>query len=137
MANSSDPLFTERFAEVCGTNEPASIQRLLGISYQAAKNYLDGRLPDTRVLRRIAERTPYSIHWLITGIGQKLISRTLPEDTPVLAGQIKALIRQECMEVVNKLLAEREGESKIVVLNPENIRSEKVNATEAFSNAKD
>lgn len=66
--------FIDRFVEVCGTSEPVKIQRLLDVSYQAAKNYLLGRMPDSFVLRTITERTPYSINWLLTGQGEKLIA---------------------------------------------------------------
>ena len=68
--------FVERFAEVCGTSEPAEISRSLDISYQAARNYLEGRLPDASVLLAIAEKTPFSIHWLLTGRGDKLADNT-------------------------------------------------------------
>jgi len=120
-------LFIARFAEVCGTSEPAKIQRLLDISYQAAKNYLQGRLPDSYVLRTIAERTPYSINWLLTGNGEKLVSNSIPEDTPLSARQIRDLIRSECVEVINELLANREStQQKVVVLQSHSLKSEKV-----------
>lgn len=122
--------FIERFVEVCGTSEAVKIQRLLDISYQAAKNYLQGRLPDSYVLRTIAERTPYSINWLLTGQGEKLVSGgSLPrsQDTPLTADQIRDLIRSECAEVINELLASREStQQKVVVLPSRSLKSEKV-----------
>ena len=122
--------FIERFVEVCGTSEAAKIQRLLDISYQAAKNYLQGRLPDTYVLRTIAERTPYSINWLLTGQGEKLVSGgSVPrsQDAPLTTGQIRDLIRSECVGVVNELLASRESaQQKVVVLPSRSLKSEKV-----------
>jgi hypothetical protein len=120
-------LFITRFVEVCGTSEPAKIQRLLDISYQAAKNYLQGRLPDSYVLRTIAERTPYSINWLLTGKGEKLVSSPATEDTPLSASQIRDLIRSECVEVINELLGSRESaQQKVVVLQSGSLKSEKV-----------
>ena len=122
-------LFITRLVEVCGTSEPAKIQRLLNISYQAAKNYLQGRLPDPLVLRTIAERTPYSIHWLLTGQGEKLVSYTSPasEDTPLDARQIRALVRTECVEVINELMGSRElTRQKVLVLQSDSLKSEKV-----------
>jgi len=119
--------FIERFIEVCGTAEPAKIQRLLNISYQAAKNYLGGRLPDPYVLRTIAKQTPYSIHWLLTGEGEKLVASPAFEDTPLTARQTRELIRSECVSVVNELLGSRElPEQKIVLLHPDSVKSEKV-----------
>ncbi|HUR97472.1 MAG TPA: hypothetical protein VMZ26_05320 [Pyrinomonadaceae bacterium] len=122
-------LFIARFVEVCGTSEPARIQRLLDISYQAAKNYLQGRLPDSYVLRTIAERTPYSINWLLTGKGERLVSSSsaAADDTPLSAGQIRDLIRSECVEVINELLESRQpAPQKVVVLQSASLKSEKV-----------
>lgn len=120
--------FAGRFAEACGTSEPARIQRLLNISYQAAKNYLAGRLPDTRVLMRIAEKTPYSLHWLLTGTGEKLAGDA-SLGTLVPAHRIRAMIREECAEAVSEIL-ETKGDPRIVVLPPDKIRSEKINTPE-------
>jgi hypothetical protein len=121
-------LFIVRFVEVCGTSEPAKIQRLLDISYQAAKNYLQGRLPDSYVLRTLAERTPYSINWLLTGKGEKLVANAATaEDTPLSASQIRDLIRSECVRVINETLGSREStQQKVVVLQSSNLKSEKV-----------
>ena len=127
-------LFITRFVEACGTSEPAKIQRLLDISYQAAKNYLQGRLPDSYVLRTIAERTPYSINWLLTGKGQKLVSEPVQEDTPLSTSQIRDLIRSECVEVINELLGSREStQQKVVVLQSGSLKSEKVKESSAVS----
>src|SRR6185369_14691864 len=59
--------YIQRLKEALGTDEPAKVQRKLDISYQAAKNYLQGRLPAPEVLQIIARETGYSIHWLLTG----------------------------------------------------------------------
>jgi hypothetical protein len=119
--------FIERFTEVCGSSEPAKIQRLLDISYQAAKNYLQGRLPDSYVLRTIAERTPYSINWLLTGVGDKFVSSHVREDTPLSTSQIRELVRNECVEVINELLGSQEAtQQKVVVLQSGSLKSEKV-----------
>ena len=120
--------FTGRLIEVCGTSEPAKIQRLLDISYQAAKNYLQGRMPDSNVLITIANRTPYSIHWLLTGEGEKLVAPSRVIDTPLSAHQIRDLVREECGKVINELLVESRGstQQKVVVLQSANLRSEKI-----------
>lgn len=120
--------FRIRFTEVCGTSEPARIQRLLDISYQAAKNYLDGRLPDSRVLITIAERTPYSLHWLLTGGGEKFAIPARTDDTLPLAHQISALIRQEVEDAVGQALSKAPSEagSRRIILSPEDVLSETV-----------
>ena len=130
-------VFVERFVEVCGTSEPAKIQRLLDISYQAAKNYLQGRLPDSYVLRTIAQRTPYSINWILTGEGEKLVSRSIEENTPLSAGQIRDLVRSECVEVINEILGSREAtQQKIVVLQSGSLKSEKVKESSVIPDKK-
>lgn len=129
--------FVTRFTEVCGTSEPAKIQRLLDISYQAARNYLQGRLPDSYVLRIIAERTPYSINWLLTGKGEKLISANVREDTPLSARQIRDLVRSECVEVINALLVSQEStKQKVVVLQSASLKSERVKESSTVSEKK-
>ncbi len=128
--------FSARFAEACGTSEAAKIQRLLNVSYQAARNYLNGRLPDPHVLMTIAERTPYSIHWLLTGKGEKFSTVTSQDDIPILARQISELIRQECREAVNEALMSKNGsQPRVVVLQAGEIKSE--TPKEALENAKD
>lgn len=129
-------VFVERFVEICGTAEPAKIQRLLDISYQAAKNYLQGRLPDSYVLRTIARRTPYSINWLLTGEGEKLVSAPAEADTPISIRQIRDLVRSECVEVINEILGSREAQQKVVVLHSRSLKSEKVKDSSAVPDKK-
>ncbi len=120
--------FSLRFIEVCGTSEPARIQRLLDISYQAAKNYLEGRLPDPRVLLTIAERTPYSLHWLLTGEGEKFSIPARTDDTLPLARQISALIKQEVEDAVSQALSKAPAETgpRRITLSPGHVLSETV-----------
>jgi hypothetical protein len=127
--------FTDRLTEVCGTSEPAKIQRLLDISYQAAKNYLQGRMPDSNVLITIANRTPYSIHWLLTGEGEKLVSPPKESETPLSAHQIRDLVREECGKVINELLLESRGsaQQKVVVLQSADLKSEKIKESSIVS----
>lgn len=112
--DSEKKAFIDRFTEVCGTSEPAKIQRLLDISYQAAKNYLQGRLPDSYVLLTIAKRTQYSINWLLTGQGEKFVAKPVDDGAPLSARQVRELIRSECVEVVKEILASREQAQKKV-----------------------
>ncbi|MBC7900126.1 MAG: hypothetical protein H7070_08745 [Saprospiraceae bacterium] len=134
MSEAEKKEFIERFIEVCGTSEPARIQRLLNISYQAAKNYLLGRYPDTAVLRTIARQTQYSIHWLLTGSGEKIVSAPVLADTLKDIDQLRALIRQECVEVINEALdSQVTSQPKIVVLQSAKLRSEKVREPAALT----
>jgi hypothetical protein len=119
--------FIDRFIEACGTCEPAKIQRLLNISYQAAKNYLAGRLPQSDILISISETTSCSIDWLLTGRGKKFIGAIPPRDTPILTGQMEASVRRICVEVINEYNGRRQDDQpKVVVLQSSELMSEKV-----------
>ncbi len=125
--NNLSPEFSIRFIEVCGSDRPAIIKRLLNISYQAAKNYLSGRIPDAQVLLKIAQNTEYSIHWLLTGRGKKFIEAENHQDTPILSRQIEASVRRICVEVINEINVRQEAaQPKVVVLRSGELLSEKV-----------
>ncbi|MFM9905800.1 MAG: hypothetical protein ACKVQJ_14650 [Pyrinomonadaceae bacterium] len=125
MSKNTD--FATRFIDACGTSEPAKIQRLLNISYQSAKNYLEGRLPHPDILIIISSITSCSIDWLLTGHGKKIVDSVPFIDTPVPAGQMEAFVRRICVEVINEMNGSQEtAQPKIVVLQPSDIMSEKV-----------
>lgn len=63
--------FVRNLVDVCGTDGPAELSRFLDVSYQGAKNYLEGRLPEAKVLITIVEKTKCSLNWLLTGEGEK------------------------------------------------------------------
>jgi predicted transcriptional regulator len=128
--NSENFSFVERFIEVCGSSQPTDITRLLNISYQAAKNYLNGRLPEAKILKTISEKTPYSINWLLTGEGEKFVKTSLNEDTLILSDQMRAFVRQICMEVIGEVLNDQSDQTqpKTVVLTSDKIKEEKVSS---------
>ncbi|HKQ06640.1 MAG TPA: helix-turn-helix domain-containing protein [Blastocatellia bacterium] len=104
--------FVTRLIEACGTDEPAEIQRKVGLSYQGAKNYLSGRLPKAEELMKIANSTDVSIHWLLTGEGPK--ERTIVKaikDGVVNLDEIRrdALIEYFLDEAKNLLRKEKRG----------------------------
>jgi predicted transcriptional regulator len=120
--------FIERFVEICGSSQPADIARSFNISYQAAKNYLNGRLPDSNVLLTISKQTPYSIHWLLTGQGKKFVETSIQQDTLPLSDQLREFVRRECRELVNEILSNQDetAQPKTVVLTSGQIMEEKV-----------
>lgn len=120
--------FVVRLVEVCGTSKPAEISRMLDVSYQAAKNYLRGRLPDSNVLLTISERTSYSIHWLITGEGKKFVKTDQKEHREVFTDEMRAFIRREFMDLINEVLVmpTEQVNQKVVVLSSDKIKEEKV-----------
>ncbi len=125
-----NPDYVARFIEACGTDEPAKIQRLLNITYQTAKNYLDGRLPQTDKLVVISERTSCSIDWLLTGRGKKFVGDGYPQDTPISTGRFRESVREICVEVINEFNGRQEIAQpkvpKVVVLQSSELMSEKV-----------
>ncbi len=128
LTNDENINFVERLIEVCGTSKPAEMSRLLAVSYQAAKNYLQGRLPDSNVLRTISERTPFSIHWLVTGEGKKFVETNEANDREIFTDEMRAFVRRECLNLINETLGSpKEAVSrKVVVLSSEKIKEEKV-----------
>lgn len=120
--------FTERFVEVCGSSQPNDIARLLNISYQAAKNYLQGRLPDSKVLKTISEKTNYSINWLLTGQGDKFIKDSINQDTLILSDQMRTFVREICLEVIGEMLNTQDNaaQQKVFLLTSEKIKEEKI-----------
>lgn len=120
--------FVERLIEVCETSKPAKMARLLNVSYQAAKNYLNGRLPDSNVLKTISERTPYSIHWLVTGEGKKFVESAENKDRKIFTDEMRALVRLECIDIINELLGDSKQtvSPKVVVLSSDKIKQEKI-----------
>ena len=119
--------FIERFTEVCGTSEPSEISRLLDISYQAARNYLEGRLPDAGVLLAIAEKTPFSIHWLLTGRGDKLADNTENAEEKIFFEKMCEASKEGCTIAIKEAFGENLDTPlpKTVSLDKFDLRSEK------------
>lgn len=119
--------YIERLIEICGTRQPNEVAQILDVSYQAARNYLNGRLPEAEVLLKISERTRYSIHWLLTGDGEKFVLRQDNLSTLLLSDQLKQLVRNQCLEIFNELFDnQREAsQEKIVKLSSKQIKAEK------------
>lgn len=69
--------FGERFKAAFGHAETSEIARKLNLSYHAVRNYEKGRIPPAETLCQISDLTKCSIHWLITGKGEQLVSETV------------------------------------------------------------
>jgi hypothetical protein len=117
--------FVKRLIEVCKTSKPSDIQRTLGISHQAAVNYLAGRLPNAEILIRISDRTSCSIDWLLTGRGKKFLEESLSQDTPLSTGQIETIVGRFLVEVTVDD-GEHPVRLKTVKLQSSDVLSEKV-----------
>jgi len=64
MSTISVPLFTRRLREVVA-DEPKAFAYDLGLSLSAVYNYLNGRVPATDVLFRIARYTGRPMEWFL------------------------------------------------------------------------
>lgn len=67
--------FGDRLKEAYETSEIPALARKLGVTYQAAKNYVEGRIPSVEKLIDISRSTGCSIDWLLTGEGEKYRSK--------------------------------------------------------------
>jgi transcriptional regulator with XRE-family HTH domain len=94
--------YVERLTETLQTSEPAEIGRRLGISYQAAKNYLEGRLPSAEVLAIIAEQTDYSLNWLLTGKGAKKVAAENDAGEPSAERELQLMVRRMVREEMSR-----------------------------------
>ena len=75
MSTVSVPAFTRKLREIVA-DEPKAFAYDLGLSLSAVYNYLNGRIPATEVLFRIARYTGRSMEWFL-----------VDEDaTPAMAG---------------------------------------------------
>lgn len=129
-----NPEFVRRLVEICDSTQPSEVARTLGISYQAAKNYLSGRIPDSKVLQQLAGRMPYSLHWLLTGVGNKYAEpeKVSKKDTNLLSDALQAFIREQCVKIVGEILqntsqiVEQPSGERIIVLASHQIKEEKI-----------
>lgn len=64
--------FSDRLVEAFGGASMAEIARRLELPHSTIRNYVQhNRLPSAEVLVTIANRTNVSLHWLLTGEGEK------------------------------------------------------------------
>lgn len=78
MSTISVPAFTRKLREVVA-DEPKAFAYDLGLSLSAVYNYLNGRVPATEVLFRIAQYTGRPMEWF-------LIDETATAPAPALGG---------------------------------------------------
>lgn len=67
----------KRIQEAFGTTNSAEIARQLGFERQNVYRWRDGRgLPTTEALLKIHQCTEISLHWLLTGEGEKYVGKS-------------------------------------------------------------
>jgi hypothetical protein len=126
--------FVKRFIETCGTFRPKEIAELLNISNTAAKNYLQGRLPEPKILITISQKTPYSIHWLLTGEGDKFASQSVRTELNLMLDNLTAIAPADFLLEFGKFLEfynsikryNSSNSPKTVTLTPDKVREEKM-----------
>lgn len=81
--------FAQRLREAFGFVRNKDIAEQLGVSKATITLYTNGHLPPSEMLLKIAQKTGYNIHWLMTGHGEKWIH---PSDHPAEPkGQVIAI----------------------------------------------
>ncbi|MEZ5307298.1 MAG: helix-turn-helix transcriptional regulator [Pyrinomonadaceae bacterium] len=129
--------FAERFRLACGTSTPRVISEMLGLSPQGVANYLNGRLPDTKTLYLIREKTGCSIDWLLTGEGSRFLELRQMDEVELLASTISNLVDpnlvRELVDLIVGYQTRDRGEENVqenktrkLVVKQSDILSEKV-----------
>lgn len=117
--------FGERLKEAFETNKIGEIARKMDVSYQAAKNYIEGRIPDADKLKEISDSTNCSIHWLITGKGNKELT-----DTKVVGlineDNLKQVIREVVQEEISNGIQLQHKIQAIVMAMKTNIKEQDI-----------
>jgi transcriptional regulator with XRE-family HTH domain len=81
MTSISVPAFTRKLREVVA-DEPKAFAYDLGLSLSAVYNYLNGRVPATEVLYRIARYTGRPMEWFLS---EDEVEAVLPAGEPATA----------------------------------------------------
>jgi transcriptional regulator with XRE-family HTH domain len=76
MSTIDVPAFTRRLREVVA-DEPKAFAYDLGLSLSAVYNYLNGRVPQTEVLFRIAQYAGRPMEWFLVGDASSETAPTL------------------------------------------------------------
>ncbi len=83
-------ILEQRIREAFNNQPTKEIANKLGLSYHAVRNYLRGRIPSGEKLIEISQLTGCSIHWLLTGEGEKKVVDSSSGEIPVnLAPHVK------------------------------------------------
>jgi len=67
----------ERLREVVA-DEPKAFAYDIGVSLSAVYNYMNGRIPSTEVLYRIARHTGRPMEWFLEGRNDQVVNATGP-----------------------------------------------------------
>jgi transcriptional regulator with XRE-family HTH domain len=106
--------FGERLLEAFADVPKGKIAEVMQVKASAISNYLYGRIPDADKLKRISEFTNCSIHWLITGEGEKLVN----SDKPI---NLDETFREVVREIVSAELDSR----NVARIPAQNVKNEK------------
>ena len=113
--------FGKRLLEAFGEIRKGKIAEVMQVKPSALSNYLAGRIPDANKLKLISGLTHCSIHWLITGEGEKLVKPSIDLD---------ATLRNVVQEMIDAELESR----NVARIPAENIKTEKKNRSVSSAN---
>jgi len=105
--------FGKRLLEAFGEEIPkGKIAEIMQVDSQSSvTNYLRGRIPDAEKLQLISDFTKCSIHWLITGEGEKYLS-------PGKYINLDSTFREIVRDIVNEELDKRSGKTGLNSKSP-------------------
>lgn len=94
-------------SEAFATDKVARIAERVGLSYQSVKKWKAGDLPSIETLIKIASLTNSSIHWLLTGEGEKTLNvrqqlKDFGNKPPTLRQQINSLAPRPIAEALSE-----------------------------------
>ncbi len=122
--------FGERLLDIFGDVPKGNIAKVLGVKPSAVTNYLQDRVPDGDKLKRISDFTNCSIHWLITGEGEKYLNSNKQINLDeTFRAVVREIIREELSRTNwEKVIGDLEREDQMPVASLGKVNDDAVKA---------
>jgi DNA-binding phage protein len=88
------PDLFNRILEACQVKNANQAAVKLGLNRKSVYQWRDGGLPEIDTLLEISRQTKHSIHWLLTGKGERLVGDSESDTPENLMAQISAMFSQ-------------------------------------------
>lgn len=116
-----DKDFGSRLKEAFDNKPNTEIARELEVSDSAVTLYLKGRIPSASTLIEISNLTNCSIHWLLTGIGERKIKNSKSKTHTLIFKSGKGGVGTTTVAMLSAVVLAARGFRTLLVSNPENI----------------
>jgi transcriptional regulator with XRE-family HTH domain len=107
----------------------AEIARKLNVTKSTIGNYMDGRIPPAETLIEISRLTSCSLHWLITGEGERHISVQVGRDDSAVSpgdqefeARVRAIVSQELARAFQQFAQSQSAQTVITNTTNANFR---------------